>query len=341
MEFDVKGISEFVLKSAVVAAALAWSGIAAAQTYEIKAGTVTINETEHRIAELVVEELEKQSGGRIRGRVFPAGQLGSVARQIEGLQLGTQEFFVNPPTFMVGLNPAFQVLDAPGLFDDRAHAERAFLDPAFHDKYTKLAVNKGVECIGLFVYDFTAIASMMPIRRPEDLKGAKIRVLATKMESALMASYGAAGVPMDYMEVMNALQQRAIDGVRSTAIVMGGSKFFSVAKHITMEASSAMPACIKTSVVWLKSLPADLRALVYKVGRELEPRAHALGREYEAKVEQLWKDNGAEVIRYSPEDQAKMKATLRPIGEQFLGGNPQTREMYEILKQVAEKTRKS
>ena len=51
--------------------------------------------------------LEKDSGGRIKVEVYPASQLGSIPRQIEGTQFGAIQCEVVPPDFMVGLDERF------------------------------------------------------------------------------------------------------------------------------------------------------------------------------------------------------------------------------------------
>ena len=57
------------------------------------------------------------------------------------------------------------------------------------------------------------------MRGPDDLKGKKIRVLATPIETAMMATLGATGVPMTLGEVLPALQQGALDGSESAITV--------------------------------------------------------------------------------------------------------------------------
>ena len=100
------------------------------------------------------------------------------------------------------------------------------------DKFLSLAAHAGV--IGNYTWSAgaTAVASRRPIKTLKDFRGMKIRVLATKMEAAVLATVDATGIPMPYSEVLPALQRNALDGVRSGIIVMGPSKFYTVAKHM-------------------------------------------------------------------------------------------------------------
>ena len=59
--------------------------------------------------------VERDSGGRIKSEVYPASQLGSIPRQIEGVQFGAIQAAVIPPEFFVGIDERFEVMAAPGL----------------------------------------------------------------------------------------------------------------------------------------------------------------------------------------------------------------------------------
>ena len=100
------------------------------------------------------------------------------------------------------------VPDAPGLFINTLHAHKTLTDPKFHDKFLGMAENKGVLGAGMLIYEGTSIASTIPIRKPEDIAGMKIRVLATPMERAVPAAWGGTGVPIPFTEVVPALQRR-------------------------------------------------------------------------------------------------------------------------------------
>jgi C4-dicarboxylate-binding protein DctP len=316
------------------------SAPAAAQTIEMKIGYATINEPQDVLAKKIVEEMGKRTNGRVAGRIFPASQLGGIQRMIEGTQLGTQEVYIGPPGFMNGINPAFSAFDAPGLFDDAEHAHRAITHPEFRDKYARLVEDKGILCTSLWIYDTTWIAASSPIRRLDDIRGKKFRVLATKMESELMSVLGGTGVPMDYTELMAALQNKTLDGVRTSIVVLNGSKAYNVAKYITFEGSGMIPSCVATSKLWLDKLPADVRKSYLDLGRELDDWASAMARDFAKGAEKVWTDNGGEIFRMPDADYKALMTKLKPLGDQFLDTNPRVKPTYDLLKQVVEKTRK-
>jgi TRAP-type C4-dicarboxylate transport system substrate-binding protein len=192
----------------------------------------------------------------------------------------------------------------------------------------------------LYVYGPTSFASKKPIRTLADLKGQKVRVLATKMESALVGKFGAAGVPMPYTEVLPGLQRGTIDAVRSSIIVMGGSKFFTVTKFVTVVESGMIPSAVMVSEAWLKKLSADQRKFVEETVAGISQWATDTAEDFGKRAEKLWKDNGAEVIRLSAAEQKQFMDTVRPLGDEFLGGNNKVKDMYNLLKKAVARTRK-
>ncbi len=65
-------------------------GTAQAQdkTFTMKITTPTLNAALDQYAKVLAAAIEKDSGGRIKVEVYPASQLGSIPRQIEGTQFG-------------------------------------------------------------------------------------------------------------------------------------------------------------------------------------------------------------------------------------------------------------
>ena len=87
------------------------------KTYVMKVTLPTINDAPHQFAKDFAAAVERDSGGRIKGEVYPASQLGSIPRQIEGTQFGAIQAATVPPEFFVGVDERFEVMAAPGLVE--------------------------------------------------------------------------------------------------------------------------------------------------------------------------------------------------------------------------------
>jgi C4-dicarboxylate-binding protein DctP len=327
-----------------VALAFAISVIAAPalaqQSFTLKIVSVTQNDPTVDFMKMYKEKIEARTNGRIKAELYPAAQLGGIPQLVQGILLGTIEMYATPPTFFKGADIRYTVTDAPGLFDSIEHGHRSINDPEFREPYVNAGAAKGVRGISVFMYGGTAYATTFPLRRLDDFKGKKFRVLASAIETGVMREVGAAGIPMDFAEILPALQNKTIDGVRSNASVMGGAKFFTVAKFLNNLQDTMIPSAGMASVAWLDKLPADLRKAVEDVGRECDEAMLKVAQDYAANAAKLWADNGAEVSTLSAEEKAEFMKRARSVGDQVLGGDPQTRDLYNTLKRVADKHRK-
>jgi TRAP-type C4-dicarboxylate transport system substrate-binding protein len=315
--------------------AIFFSAEGRAQNFTMKIGMVTINDPNHSLAIRFAEEVEKRTGGRIKGQVFPAGQLGKLPRQLEGLQFGTQEILVCPPGFLAGINPAFQVTDAPGFFRDMDYAYAVVTEPKFRDMFVDLAKSKGIQGISLWVYGPTVVATIKPARSLSDLDGLKVRILASELEQATVEAMGMSGVPMDFTETLQAFQTGTIDAVRTSMVVMGGMKFQNTAKFVVRGHTGMIFSGIWASRSWLESLPADLRKIVLDVGREMDRFATDNAKNYEATVYKTWTDAGVTITDVPPDQKAALFAKLQPIGQRVLGQNPKTAKAWKELQAAA------
>src|SRR4029077_13439887 len=76
----------------------------------MKISLAALNEALHQFAKDYAALIEKDSGGRIKTEIFPASQLGSIPRQIEGTQFGAIQCVVTPPEFYSGVDERFEVM---------------------------------------------------------------------------------------------------------------------------------------------------------------------------------------------------------------------------------------
>jgi len=309
----------------------------AAADFTMKIGLGTMNDIQHLWANSMKEAIEAGSKGRIEVKVFPRNQLGTIASQIEGLQLGTIEAFISPADFFVGVDPRFGTFSIPVLFKDPLHAEKVLLDPAMNKEIMALGADKGIQVVSVVTYAFAHYFGKQPLRSLEDFKGKKLRVNATDAERAKMRRFGATAVAMDLAEVVPGLQQGVIDGTMSATAVYVIFKFHDIAKVLTEVHDTMIVSTGAVSRPWLARLPAELRALVIDEGRKLQTRLMAASREMDGAMRKRWQEAGGSFARLPASDQAKVHGLLAGVGEEVTQGNPSVHGFYQRLRATAER----
>jgi TRAP-type C4-dicarboxylate transport system substrate-binding protein len=209
----------------------------------------------------------------------------------------------------------------------------------FREKFMNLAADKGIVGGSIWSCGDTAVNTVKPFKTLADIKGKKIRVLATPLERAVMEKMGATGVPMPYTEVLPGMQRGTIDGVRTGIIVMYPSKFYTVAKHVTLIGTAHIACAQFLSGAWLKSLPDDLRNIVLTAQRDVTPLVGKWGEDLTRENEKKWEKVG-QVYRLPEAERADLIKRVSTIGDEILGTDERTRDVYALLKDAAKATRK-
>lgn len=305
----------------------------AATVIAFKCATATLNDVQHEWCKRYGARLEKRSQGRIKVQIFPASQLGSIPRMIEGVQLGTIESWIGPPDFLVGVDPRFQVLTAPFLFNDMDHAFRTVNDRDFLGKFLTLAEGKGIRGVSLLPYGPASFVARFPIRTPDDLRGKKVRVLATPIETAMMAALGATGVPMPLGEVLAALQQGAVDAVESALTVFTTFKYYDVAKYHTNTDHYTITSIGTVSKKWYDGLPPDLRRIVADEGRAVHAELLPWTKNFYNGAVKVWKDKTKEGwIELTAEQRAAFRKRMEGVDEKVASQVAGLKEWLDLLR---------
>ena len=285
-------------------------GTAQAQdkTYVMKVTLPTINDAPHQAAKDFAALVEKDSGGRIKSEVYPASQLGSIPRQIEGTQFGAIQVVEVPPEFIVGVDERFEVMATPGLVDLLEHGQRVAADPAVRKLMLGLGANKGLHGVGLFLAQPSCVISKTPIRHLADFKGKKIRIFASQFQTVAFDRLGATPVAMTLGDVLPALQQGAIDGAIAGIGPFVHLHFGDAAKYVTETNQPAIFLVFEVSQKWYDSLPKDLQEIVDRDGAAVSKSIEPVALKMYQEQRKAWTDAGGELISLPREEQAEMMA---------------------------------
>jgi len=340
MRFVTSGNS--VRLSAVIVALLSLSVRAAwaqDKPYVMKVTTATINDAPHQFIKDFAATVERDSGGRIKSEVYPASQLGSVPRQIEGVQFGSIQAAAMPPEFIVGVDERFEVMAAPGLVDSFEHGQRIAADSDVQKLMFGLGAAKGLHGVGLMLSQPSSIVSKAPIRHLADLRGKKIRIFASQFQTVALDRLNSTPVAMTLGDVLPALQQGTIDGAVAGIGPFVHLHFGDTAKYVTEINQPAIFIMLEVSQKWYNSLPKDLQEIVDRDGAEVSVAINPVALAMYAEQRKAWIDGGGELISLPRDEQSAMMATLASVGADVAKARPTVREAYQILTEAAQRVR--
>src|SRR5690554_3468916 len=85
-------------------------------SYELRVGVITANDAQEYMGRKFVELVEEKTNGKIKGRVYPAGALGSNDEVMRGLRLGSIQANINPSGYLNQFVAPAGVLTLPWVF---------------------------------------------------------------------------------------------------------------------------------------------------------------------------------------------------------------------------------
>jgi TRAP-type C4-dicarboxylate transport system substrate-binding protein len=319
--------------------ASAWPGAARAQdrAMTIKLGVATINDVQHEWLKRFAAALERATDGRIKPEIYPASQLGNIPRMIEAAQLGSIQVWTGPPEFLVGVDQRFELLSAPGVFQNDQHARKTITDPEFAQAFLSVGADKGLRGISLYFYGPAGYAMRTPLRSLADFKGKKLRVLASPFQTEQMARLGATGVPLTPSELVPAIQQGTIDGAFSAIPFFTTLQLFDAAKYLTESGQAYVFSIAVVSRRWFDGLPADLKAKVLEAARQAETEVLPWEIDFLGQQHKLWTDKGGEIVALPDADRAELIAKVSGVGDDIVKTKPLLKPLWDQMLAAAKR----
>jgi len=310
-----------------------------APAYTMKLSTATLNDTQHEWMKRFAAAVEKDSGGRIKGEIFPASQLGTIPRQIEGTQFGAIQAWIGPPEFLVGVDERYEALSAPGLFATPDQDLRAIADPAVRDMMLGLGANKGLTGLGLFPLAPSSVVTAKPVRHLGEFKGLKIRVLASPFQLEMIKRMDASPVAMSLGDVLPALQQGAIDGALGTIPVFGPLHYLDAAKYVTEIGQPYVNTIVVMNKKWFEALPADLQKIVRDDAAATDKGIVPFVTDFYAAQRKAWADKGGEIIALPADEEAAFLAKIADIGDALSKDKPALNKAVDMAIEAAKRNK--
>lgn len=199
----------------------------------------------HKAMLKLKEQVEAKSGGKITIQIFPNGQLGSIREMAEGIQMGTIDVATVASSILANFCPDVAVYDLPFLLDDYQHAYRT-LDGDVGSTLNKKLKESNMKVLGWWPLGFRNMTTSgkKAIQSVDDLKGLRIRTMASQIYQEMFRPLGIDPVPMGWGEVFTALQQGVVDGQENPYINILDAKIYEVNNTIVVTEHTFSPAAL-------------------------------------------------------------------------------------------------
>jgi TRAP-type transport system periplasmic protein len=245
---------------------------AAGQPTVLKLGHAdTVLHPSQTVATRFAELVKERTGGSIEVRIFPVGQLGSMANVMSGLTTGIVDLAMSTTGFLESFFPRIEALDLPFLFKDTSSAERLLDGPIGQGLLTDMQV-KGIYGLtwGHFGWRLTE-TNAHALKAPADFKGLKIRVQPGTVFAATFKAVGAIPVVIDLSELYLAISQGTVNGYELPFLAVISSKLVEVTKYIGLTNHVYNAGALMASKIRLDALTPKEQEVIRGTAKEIQP----------------------------------------------------------------------
>ena len=315
-------------------AALVAAGHATAQQpVIIKFSHVVAEDTPKGRAAMYFKRLvEQRTRGKVKVEVYPDSSLYKDSDELAALQRGQVQMLA--PSLAkfgaLGLRE-FGLFDLPYVFDNYAEVHRVVLGPIGRD-LLKTLEPKGI--LGLTYWDngFKQMSANKPLRKPDDLKGLKMRIQDSAVLQAQMQALGASPKAMNFSEVAAALKAGTVDGTENPVSNFDSQHLQDMQKYLTLTNHGYLGYAVIVNKKFWEGLPADLRASLGVALRDATTFANDIASESNNDALEALRASGkTEVIRLTPQEKAEWKKALVKVHREMEGqiGKDLLRSVYK------------
>jgi tripartite ATP-independent transporter DctP family solute receptor len=271
------------------------------------------NHVVHQALAQMAKEISTASDGKMKLRIYPGGQMGGPRETLELLQNGALDMTKASASEMEPFSPAFSIFSLPYLFKDQAHFNKVIYGPVGESMMAQTR-DKGFVSIAAYVAGTRSFYANKPIHTPADMKGMKIRVVATPTTIKLIELLGAAPAPIPFGEVYTALQQGVIDGAENNEPSYVQTRHVEVAKFYAEDQHTSVPDFLVISSKVLDKLSDEQKAILTTAAKHSETYEQELWDKEVAASRKQAADAGATFIQV---DKEAFRTALAPLYDDF------------------------
>jgi len=283
----------------------------------IRLGTeVPRGTTVYKLLTEMGEKWRDAPGGGARLIIYPDGTQGSEVDMVRRMRVGQLQAAVLTASGLAEIEPDLNVLQAMPLVY-RSFAELEYVRNQLRTELEAKLAAKGVVVVFWGDAGWVRYFSRSQARFPDDFKRMKVYTGAGNYDQIqLMKQAGFNPVPLEWNDVLTAIQTGMIDAVPAPPLFALEGQFYSELKYMLEVNWVPLPgAVVVTKRTW-DSLSPDTRQALLKTGRETGVEITAQSRRENAEAVRTMQDkHGLKVQAMTPEMTAKweqLAESLRP-----------------------------
>jgi len=268
---------------------------------------------EHPVGQILKrwgDNLSKKTNGAFVVQVHGGGVLGSGRTAPEGVSIGTLESYWVGPEEYSSFNQALNILSAPYMWTDRRILQKAVRDPNIIEPLYAPVIKKGIRALAIGYSGTRHLTTKnTAAKKPEDVKGLRIRVPEVPVFRDMVGSWGATPTPIPMAEIFTSLQGGIVDGQENPYPQILSNRFYEVQKYLIHTAHIVQTGSIIFSEQLFQKQPKEFQQILVETAEEAVDWYLAFLTSDEGKMLEQLKGYGMQVVE--PDVKAFREATTK------------------------------
>lgn len=279
--------------------------------------------------------VEEQTKGAFQVDLFPGGQLGGDADVFQAIQMGNIDVSVLSAPVIANTSKVLVGADMPYIFDnDYDLLYKAETGDVAKQLLQKLDQAASVKSLAFVYQPFRHFFTNKEIKSIADLKGMKMRTMQSPVHIDIFKALGTTPTPIAYGDVYTAMQAGSIDGFESDVVGAYTSKFYEVAKYVTVSGHFNNAIVLMMSQKAWKGLTPDQQKAVQTASEEAAKASLQTTKASNDKYMQLMKDKG---IKINTIDMKPFKEAVKPIIDKYSKDIPEVKAFVDSVESLKKK----
>jgi TRAP-type C4-dicarboxylate transport system substrate-binding protein len=303
----------------------------AQKAYELKIATVAPDKTPWAdLLKTYKRNLESQSKGRLKVRVFLGGTMGDENETVRMTARGQLSGCGASTGAVASLVEELAAIEIPFQFASANEADYVL------DKFLLADMEKRFRAKDLVLgfwseNGFRHFGASFPIKTPADLKGKKMRSQESYVHIEMWKALEASASAIPTTEVTTALKTGTVNGFDQALLYMVAGAWHTSIKHMTLSAHIYQPAVIAFNKAWFDSLPADLQTLVLDEGRKITRQGRDAIRKMNPKLVGIVEKAGVKIATLDDAGRKAFIAKTAAVVNKVKAKSTSTKQVVELI----------
>lgn len=282
-----------------------------AKPVTFKAGYNTVKQYPHgRAIERFANRVAERTGENLQIQTFPSEQVGNERQMLDAIILGNLDIAKVSTGVISTVVPEFGVFDLPYVFRDLNHMMATIRSKVGQDLAAKLEARNVKVLFWMEQGTRSFYTTAKQVRTPSDLKGMKIRTIASPVMVDTINALGATATPMGFGDLYLGLKSGIVDGAENAPDAIWYAKHHEVSKYFSITNHFRTPVVVVMNKAKFDALSPEYKDIITTTARDTEEWSGTLYSQVSAALLDSLKKGGMTVV---DADEAAFRKAVEPV----------------------------